>query len=62
MRELVLTPKFRRAYRKAAKRDRSLQSRIEDTLHQMEADVFHPSLGSQCSPVTCATPRTPAAG
>jgi mRNA interferase YafQ len=46
MRALVLTPKFRRAYRKTAKRDRSLQSRIEETLHQMEVDVFHPSLGT----------------
>jgi len=46
MRELVLTPKFRRAYRKAARRDRVLQSHIEDVLHQMQADVFQPALGT----------------
>jgi hypothetical protein len=32
MRELVLTPKFKRAFRKFVKRDVRLQKRIEDTL------------------------------
>ena len=35
MRELILTPKFRRAYRKLAKRDRVLQRRLDDVLRQM---------------------------
>jgi mRNA interferase YafQ len=46
MRELVLTPKFRRAYRHVARRDRVLQGRLEDVLRQMQVDVFHPSLGT----------------
>lgn len=46
MRSLVLTPKFERAFRKFVKRNNDLQQRIEDTLQQMEADVFFPSLGT----------------
>lgn len=46
MRELVLTSKFRRAYRRLAKRDRALQRRIDDVLSQMQADVFSPALGT----------------
>ncbi|HRO90563.1 MAG TPA: type II toxin-antitoxin system YafQ family toxin [Promineifilum sp.] len=46
MRELVLTPRFRRAYRKFVKRDRTLQKRIDDALESMQADVFTPGLGS----------------
>ncbi|MBD2530043.1 type II toxin-antitoxin system YafQ family toxin [Nostoc flagelliforme FACHB-838] len=44
MRLLVLTPKFKRAFRKFVKRNAELQQRIEDTLQQMEADVFAPGL------------------
>jgi len=43
---LVLTPKFKRAFRKFVKRNADLQQRIEDTLQQMEADVFAPVLGT----------------
>jgi len=39
-RELVLTPKFKRAFRKLVRRNVRLQKRIEDTLTQMEEDVF----------------------
>jgi mRNA interferase YafQ len=46
MRPLVLTPKFKRAFRKFVKRNANLQQRIEETLQQMEADVFAPSLGT----------------
>lgn len=46
MRQLVLTPKFQRAYRRCARRDRALQGRIEEALQQMEADVFAQSLGT----------------
>jgi hypothetical protein len=40
MRQLVITPKFRRAYRKLAKRDHVLQVRIGDVFRQMQADVL----------------------
>jgi len=46
MRELVLTPRFRRAYRKFVRRDKRLQRRIEETLRQMQADTFAPGLSS----------------
>lgn len=46
MRSLVLTPKFKRAFRKFVKRNTDLQKCIEDTLQQMEADVFAPNLGT----------------
>jgi addiction module RelE/StbE family toxin len=46
MRALVLTPKFKRAYRKFVRRDKQLQQRIEETLRKMEADVFAPSLSA----------------
>lgn len=44
MRPLVLTPKFKRAFRQFVKRNANLQKRIEDTLLQMETDVFAPAL------------------
>ncbi len=46
MRELVLTPRFRRTFRRFVRRNRRLQFRIEETLAQMQADVFAPALGS----------------
>ena len=46
MKELVLTPKFKRAFRKFARRDPKLPNRIEGLLTQMQADVFSPNLGS----------------
>jgi len=46
MRTLVPTPKFRRAYRKLAKRDLALQRRLDDVLRQMQSDVFAPALGT----------------
>lgn len=46
MRSLVLTPKFKRAFRKFVKRNADLQQRIEDTLQQMETDVFAPTLST----------------
>lgn len=46
MRQLVLTFKFKRAFRKFVKRNTDLQQRIEDTLEQMEIDIFAPALGT----------------
>nr|VFK02234.1 MAG: addiction module toxin, RelE/StbE family [Candidatus Kentron sp. LFY] len=46
MRALVLTPKFKRVFRKFVRRNRILQERIEDTLEQMNKDVFTAHLGA----------------
>ncbi|MEL6903044.1 MAG: type II toxin-antitoxin system mRNA interferase toxin, RelE/StbE family [Cyanobacteria bacterium J06606_4] len=46
MRALVATPKFKRAYRKFAKRNPDLQQRIAGVLQQMEKDVFVPRLAT----------------
>ncbi len=46
MREIVLAPKFKRAYRKFVKRDRSWQKRIDQTLLSLQEDVFSPQLGT----------------
>ena len=46
MRQLVLTSKFKRSYRKFVSRNAKLQKRIEDTLRQMEEDVFASSLAT----------------
>lgn len=45
-RELVLTPKFKRAFRKFVRRNAKLQKRIENTLTQMQEDVFAASLST----------------
>ena len=45
-RELVLAPKFKRAFRKFVQRNARLRKRIEDTLMQMQEDVFAASLGT----------------
>lgn len=46
MRLLVITPKFRRAYRKLGKRTPKLQDHIDEVLRQMQTDVFAPALGT----------------
>ncbi len=46
MRELVLTPKFKRTYRKFARKDRTLQRHVEAVLIQMSQDVSANSLGT----------------
>lgn len=46
MRELVLTPKFKRVFRKFVKRNKQLQNHIEETLKYMQEDVFAAHLGS----------------
>jgi mRNA-degrading endonuclease YafQ of YafQ-DinJ toxin-antitoxin module len=46
MRQLVQTPRFRRAVRKFVARNPRLQERIEATLRRMEQDVFSPDLGT----------------
>lgn len=46
MRGLVLTPKFRRAFRKFVRRNAKLQASIEQTLEEMADDVFANRLGA----------------
>lgn len=46
MRELVLTPKFKRAFRKFVNKNNKLQTHIEATLELMEQDVFDVRLGT----------------
>lgn len=43
---LVLTPKFKRSFRKFVSRNSQLQKRIEKTLQQMEENVFASQLGT----------------
>ncbi|WP_417911029.1 type II toxin-antitoxin system YafQ family toxin [Candidatus Electronema sp. PJ] len=45
-RQLILTEKFKRAFRKFVRRDARLRKHIEDTLMQMQEDVFSASLGT----------------
>lgn len=45
-RPLVLTPKFRRAYRKFVRRDKRLQSRFEEALLGLQVDAFASELGT----------------
>jgi mRNA interferase YafQ len=46
MREVVLSSKFKRAFRKFVRRNPNLQSQIEETLVQMESDVFAVNLAT----------------
>ena len=46
MRPLRLTAKFKRSLRKFIKKNPGLRNRINQTLQQMEADVFSHSLGT----------------
>jgi hypothetical protein len=46
MRNLVLTPRFKRAFRKFVQRDRALQSQIEQILEELRTDLSAPNLGT----------------
>lgn len=46
MRELVLTPKFKRIFRKFVNRNKKLQKHIGEILEQMRKDVFAAHLGT----------------
>jgi mRNA interferase YafQ len=46
MRDLVLTPKFKRSYRKLVRRNPALQRRIDETLRTMEEDIYARRLGA----------------
>ncbi len=46
MRKLVLTSRFRRAYKKFVRRDRRLQTAIDAALEAMSQDIFVPFLNT----------------
>lgn len=46
MYKLVITSKFKRAFRKFARRNADLQARIEETIAVMENDIFAANLGT----------------
>ncbi|MBW1615388.1 MAG: type II toxin-antitoxin system mRNA interferase toxin, RelE/StbE family [Deltaproteobacteria bacterium] len=45
-REVVLTPKFKRAFRKFVRHNKKLQKQIEDTIEQMQEDIFSTTLNT----------------
>ena len=45
-RELVVTTKFKRAFKKFVRRDKKLQRSVEITLEQMQEDIFSSSLNT----------------
>ncbi|AKG23020.1 type II toxin-antitoxin system RelE/ParE family toxin [Calothrix sp. 336/3] len=46
MHQIVLSKKFKKSFRKFARRNADLQARIEETIVAMENDVFSISLGT----------------
>lgn len=46
MYRLVITSKFKRAFRKFARRNADLEGRIEETIAAMENDIFAANLGT----------------
>lgn len=44
MRELVLTPKFKRAFRRLVRKNPALQNPIQDALRRMAEDLDQPTL------------------
>lgn len=45
MTRLVITPKFKRVYRKFTKGDLATRKRIDDAIEQMQIDPFAPPTG-----------------
>ena len=46
MSKIVISSKFKRAFRKFVHRNKQLQTRIEKTITQLSDDIFNPSLGT----------------
>lgn len=46
MSKIVISSKFKRAFRKFARRNTQLQTRIEETIAELSDDIFSPSLGT----------------
>ena len=45
-RTIVISSKFKRAFRKFARRNTQLQARIEKAIDDLSDDIFNPSLGT----------------
>ncbi|MBE9019008.1 type II toxin-antitoxin system mRNA interferase toxin, RelE/StbE family [Chroococcidiopsis sp. CCALA 051] len=46
MSKIVISSKFKRAFRKFTRRNTQLQARIEETITALSDDIFNPSLGT----------------
>lgn len=46
MSKIVVSNKFKRAFRKFVRRNKQLQTRIEKTIAELSDDIFNPSLGT----------------
>jgi mRNA interferase YafQ len=46
MSQIVISSKFKRAFRKFARRNTQLQARIEETIIELSNDLFNPLLGT----------------
>ena len=46
MSKIVISSKFKRAFRKFVRRNKQLQTRIEKTITQLSDDIFNPFLGT----------------
>lgn len=46
MREIILTPKFKRSFRKFVKRNAQLEQKIIETLKLMQEDIFATQLAT----------------
>ena len=46
MTEVVISGKFKRAFRKFVRRNQLLQIRVEQAIEDLAHDIYHPSLGT----------------
>ncbi|HEY9772161.1 MAG TPA: type II toxin-antitoxin system YafQ family toxin [Coleofasciculaceae cyanobacterium] len=46
MSKIIVSSKFKRAFRKFARRNTQLQARIEETIAELSNEIFNPSLGT----------------
>lgn len=53
MTRLVITPKFKRVYRKFTKGDLATRKRIDDAIEQMQIDPFAPNWDRTNCAVSC---------
>lgn len=47
MNKIVVSRKFKRAFRKFVRRNQSLQTRVEKVIEDLADDIYNPSLGTQ---------------
>lgn len=46
MNKIVVSSKFKRAFRKFVRRNQPLQTRVEKTIEDLADDIYNPSLGT----------------